>query len=89
MQKFPLGRLVSTPAAANHLENNLMSPISLIQRHVTGDYGVVDADDARANESAIKHGARVLSAYVVNGVKLYVITEADRSSTTVLLADEY
>ena len=63
--------------------------MSLVCRHVAGDFGEVDAHDRQANEDAIRSGERVLSAYTVNGQRLYVITEADRSSTCVLCASDY
>ena len=66
--------------------------MSLIQRHVTGDWGDVCAEDADANEQALLTGARLLSSYrssPVEAVKVWIITEADRSSTTILLPEEY
>ena len=62
---------------------------ALVRRHLAGDWGDVDKDDAKANERALKWGERVLSSYEVNGEKLWVLTEADRSATTVLTPDEY
>ena len=62
----------------------------LLARHITGDWGELDAEDQRANEDALVTDARILSAYVLpSGVKLWIITEADRSATTLLLPDEY
>jgi hypothetical protein len=62
---------------------------AILKRHLAGDWGDVDADDAKAIEDALKWGNRVLSSYQVNGEKLWVISEADRSSTTVLTPGEY
>ena len=60
------------------------------RRHASGDWGDLDADDRRANEDALKNGARLLSSYKTTaGTKFWIITEADRSSTTALLPEEY
>ncbi|KKN39327.1 hypothetical protein LCGC14_0744320 [marine sediment metagenome] len=62
----------------------------LLRRHASGDWGDLSPDDRKANEEALKNGDRLLSAYhLLSGVKLWVITEADRSSTCILLPDEY
>jgi hypothetical protein len=86
--RFPLGRLLATPGALR-----TATPAELartLARHASGDWGVVSAADARANDDALVTGARLLSAYVLgSGEKVWVITEADRSATTVLLPDEY
>jgi UDP-N-acetylmuramyl pentapeptide synthase len=89
MAAFELGQIVATPAALELLERNRLQPIRLILRHVGGDWGELCEEDVKANEQAIAYGDRVLSAYTVAGTKLYVITEADRSATTLLLASEY
>lgn len=86
---FPLGRIVATPGALETLATLGVLSVTLIARHHTGDWGNLDSSDKRANEDAIKHDARILSAYIIEGHKFYVITEADRSSTCLLLADEY
>ena len=70
------------------------SPMSLVlpflRRHVVADWGDVSAEDWKANDDALANGERLFSAYVVTrGARLWIITEADRSSTTVLLPDEY
>ena len=62
---------------------------ALVKRHLAGDWGTVCDDDKKANEWALKVGERILSAYDVNGEKLWVITEHDRSATTVLTPGEY
>jgi hypothetical protein len=88
--KFNLGQLVATPGALRALEEAGQSPGYFLDRHVAGDWGEVDAEDWRANEEALVHGERLLSAYkTLRGVKLWVITEADRSSTCTLLPSEY
>jgi hypothetical protein len=88
--KFPLGSLVATPAALEALERAGQSPAEFLARHAAGDWGEVDATDRKLNDAAVKAGERILSAYKTrDGVKLWVITEADRSSTCILLPEEY
>jgi hypothetical protein len=66
------------------------APADFLDRHLRGDWGNCDADDRQANEDALKTGARIFSVYhTKKGVKLWVITEADRSATTILLPNEY
>lgn len=87
---FALGEVVGTPAAMKALEESEQDPIQFVRRHETGDWGEVDAEDARANEIAVDEGLRILSAYTTaKGVRIWIITEADRSETTVLLPEEY
>lgn len=87
---FPLGRLVATPGAIDALAAARQTPAEFLHRHQCGDYGVVDGDDRKANDDAVRCGERVLSAYLLtDGVKVWVITEADRSSTAILLPSEY
>ncbi len=83
-----LGRVLATPGALAVLDNQSQA-LELLQRHASGDWGEVDADDSRANDDALRSGARVLSVYTVNGVRLWVITESDRACTTILLPEEY
>jgi len=89
MQKFPLGRVVATPGALAELARLDINPLLLIGRHVSGDDGDLDAEDKATNVLALQTGARIFSSYLVGDVKLWVITEADRSSTCVLLPEEY
>jgi len=86
---FNLGRTVATPEALRQLNRLGVPPIRLIARHASGDWGDLCAEDKQANKDAIRDGDRILSAYKLEGEKFYVITEADRSVTTVLLAYEY
>ncbi len=86
---FPLGRCVSTPGALQHLGALGVSPLELLQRHVSGDWGELSVEDKRANERALLDGTRILSAYTYYCIKFWVITEADRSATTILLPSEY
>jgi hypothetical protein len=89
MALFKLGQVVATPAALAHCEQHGTDALILIARHCSGDWGDLCADDVAANVHAIQHDLRVLSAYVVGDAKLYVITEWDRSVTTLLMASEY
>lgn len=94
---FTLGRITATPAAMDALQLLRFSPLRLLARHVRGDWGDVDGDDAEMNRRAVILGLRVLSVYTLKRVidgqprseKVWVITEADRSVTTVLLPDDY
>jgi len=89
-RRFDLGQIVATPGAIEALEDAEQTPVEFLARHVTGDWGTVDAEDKRLNDEAIEIGSRILSAYVTKAdVKLWVITEADRSSTCILLPSEY
>ena len=86
----PLGRVVATPAVLDILTHNRQSVDMFLRRHEQGDWGCLTSSDCRLNNLAYKHGDRILSAYLLlDKTKIYIITEADRSSTTVLLADEY
>ena len=82
-----LGQVVATPGALNACDfSNLMLCLT---RHRAGDWGDLGAEDKQANTRALVEGTRVFSAYMVNETKIWIITEADRSVTTVLLLDEY
>ena len=86
---FALGKTVATPGALVVMQGVGISPLSLLSRHQRGDWGDMDKDDKEANDSALNTKARIFSAYIFDTVKLWVITEADRSSTTILLPEEY
>lgn len=86
---FPLGRLVATPGALAILAGAGVNPAELLARHQAGDWGNVPPEDARENERSLKYGFRVVSSYEVAGERLWIITEADRSSTCILRPDEY
>ena len=87
---FELGQIVATKAALNAFDNCGDSPVTYIRRHQTGDWGELGADDKRANEVAIKQGLRILSKYKIkSGESIYVITEWDRSYTTVMMREDY
>jgi hypothetical protein len=85
---FPLGALVITSAASEALPR--VDVAHAFSRHAAGLWGDLSDEDRLANEMAVKHGGRILSAYSsTNGIKFWVITETDRSATTVLLTDDY
>lgn len=87
---FQLGTIVATPGALDLLLPLEATSEQLLKRHVTGDYGDVCAEDKEANDGALKCGARIMSVYKVDGdTKVWIITEADRSVTTLLLPSEY
>lgn len=88
-QPLALGQLLITPHAQHYLMQHDISAMDLIQRHQQGDWGDLVADDAQANRDALVYGYRVMSSYQVGSGKVWVITEADRSATTVLLPDDY
>ena len=88
--KFELGKCLATPGALNLMEREGMSFAELLGRHVSGDWGTLDREDIAANNAALRHGARIFSSYVLpSGAKVWCITEADRSTTTLLLPSEY
>ena len=87
---LPLGRVVATPGALHALVRAGENALLYLARHASGDWGVVSPEDACANELAREEGERILSAYRLGeGTKLWIITEADRSSTCILLPEEY
>jgi hypothetical protein len=87
---FTLGQVVATPGALAAIEKSGQQPGDSLARHVRGDWGELDPGDIKENELSLQHGFRLLSAYHTSaGEKLWVITEADRSSTCILLPEEY
>jgi hypothetical protein len=86
--KFRLGRLLTTPNALEQVPQDEI--LVAIQRHQAGDWGDVTRYDHCANEQALLDGTRLMSVYhTAGGVKFWIVTEADRSVTTVLLPEEY
>ena len=86
---FTLGHVVATPGALVALEKAGQRPGAFLARHVSGDWGDLPLEDIKENDFSLKHGFRLLSAYSTSaGDKLWVITEADRSSTCILLPEE-
>ena len=92
--KFPLGRIVATPGALSAFQESGEEPGTYLQRHISGDWGDVCAEDRQENERSLIHGWRLLSAYTLsNGTKIWIITEAIndgiRESTCILLPSDY
>jgi hypothetical protein len=87
---FPLGQIQASPGALDLLDRAEVNAEDLLLRHQQGDWGSVSTDDAEANIHAIIDGSRILSSYeLLNTERLWIITEADRSATTLLLPEEY
>jgi hypothetical protein len=87
---FPLGRILFTPRAIDALIRANQDVHNFLNRHMIGDWGDLPDEDRVENEFSLEHGFRILSSYTTAaGEKLWVITEADRSATTLLLAEEY
>ena len=86
--RLPLGQIVATPNALAHITQ--ADIMAALLRHVVGDWGDVCAEDKQVNDQAVVDGMRVLSAYqAANGTIFWIITEADRATTTVLLPEDY
>jgi hypothetical protein len=87
---FDLGQIVGTPGALEAIQKANQQPLEFLQRHVAGDWGDLDAEDKEANDGSLEDGTRIFSAYhTVDEVKIWIITEWDRSATTLLLPSEY
>jgi hypothetical protein len=87
---FPLGQIVTTPGALAALEKAGHLPAEFLSRHARGDWGDLCEDDRQQNELSLREGCRLFSSYVLsNGQKLWIITEHDRSVTTLLTPLEY
>lgn len=88
MLKFKMGQMVATPGSMEKFTPEHLA--ACVKRHAEGDWGDLCDEDKQSNEDALKHGNRLLSNYEdANGHKLYIITEADRATTTLLLPEEY
>ena len=88
--KFELGQVVTTPGAMKALSRNQTDASKYMKRHQAGDWGDVSVDDAQENEYALTQGLSITSVYTLKDeTRLWIITEADRSATTVLLPAEY
>lgn len=86
---FPVGQVYLTRGVLDQLHNS-SAVLTALWRHAAGDWGEVCAEDKELNDRALIDGTRLLSAYVAeDGTRFWVITEADRSATTVLLPEEY
>ena len=87
---FNPGQVVSTPGALAALAESAQHPGDFLSRHLSGDWGELCEEDKQTNQEALEQGLRLLSAYrTTAGSKLWIITEADRSVTTLLLPEEY
>jgi hypothetical protein len=89
MGAIPLGRVVATPRALQLLQEAGKDPHLLLARHRSGDWGVLDEYDHKENELALKLEWRIVSSYSVGEGRVWIITEANRSYTTILLPEEY
>ena len=87
--RFSLGRTYATAMVTHWAEENGIHLADYLRRHHHGDWGDLDAEDKAANEEALETGARIFSCYRVGKLKIYCVTEADRSVTTVLFPSEY
>lgn len=88
--KFSLGQVVATPGVLAALEEHGVSPLDLLARHVRGDWGSVPVEDAQLNDEALHCGGRLLSSYPIGpNTRAWLLSEADRSVTTLLLPEEY
>lgn len=88
--RFLMGRPAITPRAQAALDSAGLSGVLLLARHIHGDWGDLSPEDLAANELALLTTKRLLSSYVLpNGGKVWIVTEADRSATTILLPDEH
>lgn len=87
---FPAGQIVATPGALALLDQINRSPLEFLSRHLRGDWGDLCQEDKTENELSLKYGFRLMSSYPLSQTeKLWIITEADRSVTTLLLPEEY
>lgn len=88
--RVPLGRLTATPKALELLNDKGINPVTLLARHHRGDWGDLDAADWQRNDLSLRHGYRVVSNYQITPREaIWIITESDRSETTILHPDDY
>lgn len=86
---FNLGQVVATLGALELLDKYAINAAELLARHQSGDWGIVPEEDARENQFSVENGYRILSSYAFGDDRIWIITGADRSSTTLLLPEEY
>ena len=86
---FALGQIVATAGAIDLMKAQGIDPFGLLYRHATGDWGDLDDEDKEENDLSVQKGFRILSAYGRERNRLWIITEADRSVTTILLPVDY
>lgn len=89
MALFSVGQVVATPGAIEVCEANNIQPLELVRKHAGGDWGVLSKQDVQANQNGVAYGGRIFSSYPAGNGKIWVITEADRSSTCLLLPADY
>ena len=87
-QLFNPGQIVATPGALEFAEQGI-DLLSLLLRHLSGDWGDIGIEDKEENNFSYVKGFRIISAYQTEAGRLWIITEADRSATTLLLPSEY
>ena len=85
--RFPYGRIAATRRVIDELDGRTIS--RLLTRHLHCDWGELCEEDWKMNDAAVRNGERLLSSYQAAGQKVFIITEWDRSVTTILFADEY
>lgn len=87
---FPLGRTVCTPGVLQLIQAGIVNPNELFERHLRGDWGDLVDSDWKANDQAVLDGGRIFSSYDFgNDLTVWVITESNRSATTILLPGDY
>lgn len=86
---FSTGNIVATPGALDMLMKHGKTPAEYLSRHMRGDWGDLGVEDTKENTFSLRHDLRLFSAYDIGEDRLWIITEADRSATTLLLPEEY
>lgn len=89
MAKFELGQVVATAGVAQLIEEKGVNPAPYLERYLSGDWGDVPKEDKKSNDIAVKEGERLIGSYEMGGQKVWIITEWDRSQTTLLFPSEY
>jgi len=89
IQLFSMGQVVATPPAIATMKEHGITALELLRRHETGDWEEMNAEDAALNRLSVKTGGRIFSSFVRDNVTIWVITEADHSSTCMLLPSCY
>lgn len=86
---FPLGKVSLTHGVNDLIQGQHEVLNSFLMKHVKGEWGLLDDDDKLSNEQALKYGGRLLSVYELHEIKIWIVTEADRSRSTFLLPWEF
>ena len=87
---IPLGRILATPEALTAMKRSGDAPETFLRRHETQDWGNVESDDWARNDEALRDGSRIVSSYnLKDGTTVWIVTEADRSVSTILLPEDY